>query len=136
MYLASWINHTTLLFLLLSLLSCGRIGFEQLPVEIDDCPEDDQKTHPGVCGCGISENDTDGDGTPDCFDDCPTDPTKTDNSICDCGIPDIDSDRYLKETNDMITARTKPMINCVKSKPIILISFANLTYYILHVKQL
>ena len=30
----------------------------------DDCPDDGGKTAPGICGCGISDADDDGDGTP------------------------------------------------------------------------
>ncbi|MBN2530644.1 MAG: hypothetical protein JXR76_29930 [Deltaproteobacteria bacterium] len=37
----------------------------------DDCPDDSEKLSPGRCGCGISDNDEDNDGTPDCIDACP-----------------------------------------------------------------
>jgi hypothetical protein len=36
------------------------------PGVVDECPADPNKTSPGVCGCGRSEADRDGDGTPDC----------------------------------------------------------------------
>ena len=90
---ASWFIFATLF---LTLLSCGRIGFRQLPVDTDECPEDDQKVLPGLCGCGSVDADSDGDGTVDCLDDCPTDPTKTDPSVCDCNIPDIDNDGFCE----------------------------------------
>ncbi len=32
----------------------------------DDCPADPAKTAPGACGCGVSDVDSDADGTPDC----------------------------------------------------------------------
>ncbi|MGI6525075.1 MAG: M4 family metallopeptidase [Bdellovibrionota bacterium] len=60
--------------------------------EEDECPEDPNKTKPGICGCGVPDTDTDKDGTPDCKDLCPEDPNKTDPGICGCGKPDIDSD--------------------------------------------
>jgi len=32
----------------------------------DNCPDDPNKTEPGLCGCGTPDTDSDGDGTPDC----------------------------------------------------------------------
>jgi Concanavalin A-like lectin/glucanases superfamily len=71
----------------------------QLPCIIDGgdasgdcCPNDPFKTQPGVCGCGVSDIDTDADGTPDCIDLCPTDPTKIAPGICGCNSPDVDTD--------------------------------------------
>ena len=58
----------------------------------DHCPNDPNKTGPGICGCGIVDTDSDGDGTPDCNDHCPNDPNKTGPGICGCGIVDTDSD--------------------------------------------
>lgn len=60
----------------------GKIG--------DACPDDPLKLTPGVCGCGVSDKDFDGDGTFDCFDHCPNDPNKTEPGACGCGIPDKD----------------------------------------------
>jgi len=57
----------------------------------DGCPDDPDKTQPGVCGCGVADTDNDEDGTPDCKDGCPNDPNKTSPGICGCGIPDTDS---------------------------------------------
>lgn len=34
----------------------------------DNCPNDPNKTEPGICGCGFSDTDTDNNGTPDCND--------------------------------------------------------------------
>ncbi|MCK6548387.1 thrombospondin type 3 repeat-containing protein, partial [Myxococcota bacterium] len=45
------------------------------PADDDRCPTDATKTVPGICGCGIPDTDTDGDGTPDCNDACPIDAT-------------------------------------------------------------
>ena len=39
---------------------------------LDCCPDDPDKTEPGICGCAGSEFDTDGDGIADCIDPCPT----------------------------------------------------------------
>jgi hypothetical protein len=38
----------------------------------DLCPEDDNKTSPGQCGCGVADADTDGDSVADCVDNCPS----------------------------------------------------------------
>lgn len=58
----------------------------------DLCPDDPEKTEPGVCGCGVPDADSDGDGTLDCLDGCPSDPLKTAPGACGCGIADTDSD--------------------------------------------
>jgi hypothetical protein len=58
----------------------------------DGCPNDPNKTAPGICGCGIPDTDTDGDGVADCQDGCPNDPHKISPGICGCGVPDTDTD--------------------------------------------
>ena len=60
--------------------------------DTDECPDDDSKTTPGVCGCGTSDVDTDNDGTPDCNDKCPNDDSKTEVGVCGCGTSDVDTD--------------------------------------------
>ena len=37
----------------------------------DGCPDDPDKTEPGVCDCGTADTDTDADGLADCVDPCP-----------------------------------------------------------------
>ena len=61
---------------------------------LDGCPNDPNKTAPGLCGCGFidSSNDSDGDGTPDCTDACPFDPNKIAPGQCGCGVADTDTD--------------------------------------------
>ena len=39
--------------------------------DMDSCPNDPAKSAPGVCGCGIPDIDSDGDGFLDCVDNCP-----------------------------------------------------------------
>lgn len=58
----------------------------------DDCANDANKTSPGACGCGMTDDDSDNDGVPDCFDECPNDPDKQTAGACGCGTPDVDSD--------------------------------------------
>ena len=59
---------------------------------VDECPDDPTKTAPGVCGCGVPDVDTDGDGVEDCLDQCPLDPSKTFPDVCGCGEADTDPD--------------------------------------------
>jgi len=58
----------------------------------DGCPNDPNKTAPGICGCGVEDKDTDLDGTADCNDGCPNDPNKIDPGICGCRVEDTDTD--------------------------------------------
>ena len=37
----------------------------------DACPLDESKTEPGICGCGVADDDGDQDGVADCIDQCP-----------------------------------------------------------------
>ena len=86
---------------------CGRAGYDHLEEEqelddedketdtdsqIDECPQDDLKSFPGECGCGVSDEDTDGDGLVDCKDNCPNDANKLEPGQCGCGVPDVDTD--------------------------------------------
>ncbi len=58
----------------------------------DGCPDDEHKTSPGECGCGVPDTDSDDDGTPDCNDGCPDDPDKIEPGACGCGVADTDGD--------------------------------------------
>lgn len=58
----------------------------------DQCPNDPNKTSPGVCGCGVADVDSDGDGTFDCQDGCASDKAKVTPGACGCGVADTDSD--------------------------------------------
>jgi subtilisin family serine protease len=57
----------------------------------DQCLTDRNKTTPGVCGCGVADTDSDGDGTPNCKDSCPSDRGKVSPGACGCGIADTDA---------------------------------------------
>jgi len=59
---------------------------------LDQCPEDALKSEPGVCGCGVADVDSDGDGALDCLDDCPQDATKSSPGDCGCGTAEADAD--------------------------------------------
>jgi len=54
----------------------------------DGCPNDPAKAAPGICGCGVADTDSDGDGTADCHDGCVNDPLKTSPGACGCGKPE------------------------------------------------
>jgi len=55
---------------------------------IDDCPLDELKMAPGICGCGVADVDTDLDLVYDCDDICPVDALKEEPGTCGCGQPD------------------------------------------------
>ncbi len=57
----------------------------------DCCPDDPDKTEPGVCGCGTPDTDSDSDGSADCVDGCPEDADKSDPGECGCGVPEQDT---------------------------------------------
>ncbi len=67
-------------------------GHNESGTKEDLCPQDPDKTEPGLCGCGVPDQDSDDDGTMDCNDICPQDPDKTEPGLCGCGVPDQDSD--------------------------------------------
>lgn len=53
----------------------------------DECPDDPDKTEPGLCGCDVPDTDRDGDDTPDCDDMCPDEASKTEPGACGCNVP-------------------------------------------------
>jgi hypothetical protein len=76
---------------------CSRFdGLEVGPVPgadcSDSCPNDPDKTLPGLCGCGVADLDGDGDLVVDCLDGCPGDTSKTAAGVCGCGVSDADGD--------------------------------------------
>ncbi|MBN1491785.1 MAG: right-handed parallel beta-helix repeat-containing protein [Phycisphaerae bacterium] len=71
------------------------------PIPDDACPDDPDKIEPGVCGCGVPDTDSDGDGVPDCIDICSGADDRVDSDgdgvpdgcdICPAGDDAIDSD--------------------------------------------
>jgi cysteine-rich repeat protein len=79
---------------------------------LDQCPNDPNKTVPGVCGCGTPDTNSDGDGAYDCQETCDTDPNKTSPGVCGCGTPDTNADgdgAYdCQETCDTDPNKTEP----------------------------
>jgi len=74
-------------------MGCGPIVIDAIDVPdaaveslyIDRCPADPAKTQPGVCGCGIPDDDFDGDTTVDCIEACPDNPARTEPAgACGC----------------------------------------------------
>jgi hypothetical protein len=50
----------------------------------DQCPADPQKVEFGICGCGVPDVDSDGDGKLDCEEQCPNDPSRLAPGDCGC----------------------------------------------------
>lgn len=76
-------------------LAAADLTFDGEPAELrggDECPSDPAKKARGLCGCGVPETDSDGDGSPDCIDECPSDGGKTSPGECGCGESDADVD--------------------------------------------
>jgi hypothetical protein len=76
-------------------VSCGDDGQcvdGECVATIDQCPNDAQKSEPGDCGCGVTDDDSDADGAADCNDGCPDDAGKRLPGACGCGTPDRDRD--------------------------------------------
>ncbi|MFM1803807.1 MAG: Cellulosome-anchoring protein precursor, partial [Planctomycetota bacterium] len=71
----------------------------------DLCPDDPNKTIPGVCGCGVPDIDTDSDGVLDCNDECPTDPTLIARVVY---YADNDQDTFGSPTNTTAVCAHEP----------------------------
>jgi hypothetical protein len=55
------------------------------PTMVDNCPTDPAKTVPGVCGCGVPDDNFDGDAAMDCIEACPDNAARTTPSgPCGC----------------------------------------------------
>ena len=72
-------------------------------IETDFCPDDPNKTAPGICGCGVSDVDEDGNVNTSCLnviipnvDLCPNDPNKTQPGLCGCGQSDFQPDGNVR----------------------------------------
>ena len=84
---------------------------------LDGCTSDAGKIFPGVCGCGVADTNSDGDGAPDCTDSCPLDGAKQSPGICGCGVRDIDAN-----SNGVIDCLVTPELRVRLSKAKSLIS--------------
>jgi hypothetical protein len=66
-----------------------------LPSE-DLCPDDPNKTEPGICGCGRTDVDSDSDGLEDCIDNAPYNPNPDQTDSDGDGVGDV------AETDDTV----------------------------------
>ena len=55
----------------------------------DSCPNDQYKTEPLSCGCGLLDLDFNADGSPECVDPCEFDSSKFDGGLCDCPLFEV-----------------------------------------------
>ncbi len=93
-------NKAVLAILALSLCGCESS-------DLDLCPDNPEKDVPGVCGCGMADVDTDGDGVMDCVDLCPADAKKAAPGICGCSFDDADADN--DGVIDCLAAQTRDL---------------------------
>lgn len=93
------------------------LRFLNLP---DECPDDPYKLQPGLCGCGVSDVDTDDDGVPDCDDGCPLNDALTSPGACLCGV----SENIGNVDTCVFTSRL-PLIDTYVSQASPLTNFSN-----------
>ena len=75
----------------------------------DGCMDDPNKTEPGVCGCGVADTDSDGDGTADCNDICPGFDDNVDSD--GDGIPDgCDTEEELPPDPAQVAPELDPTV--------------------------
>ena len=79
---------------------------------VDQCPDDPEKTSPGVCGCGVADTDSDNDGAMDCEDLCPDDPQKIQPGYCGCANTEDSCDPSDVEQSAMYTLSDGSLVTC------------------------
>jgi hypothetical protein len=84
-------RHASLIAMISTAIGCSPMvvdAFEPDPLPVamvGSCSGDPAKSEPGICGCGIPDDDFDGDGTPDCLDRCPDNAGRTEPvGACGC----------------------------------------------------
>lgn len=84
------------------LLSCAALFVAGCNLDApDQCPDDPYKSEKGICGCGVSDKDTDGDTIPDCVDTLPN--LKNGEDADGDGIPNIDDSCPFDKSNQCCT---------------------------------
>jgi predicted outer membrane repeat protein len=73
--------------------NCDDADGDGYPDVFDGCPNDPNKTEPGVCGCGVADVDSDGDTILDCNDAFPSDPSEWVDSDGD-GVGDNEDNTF------------------------------------------
>ena len=68
----------------------------------DECPTDSQKIAPGVCGCLLSDFDSDGDGIGDDCDNCPSVPNPDQSDADGNGVGDACDRTCCREDGDCV----------------------------------
>jgi hypothetical protein len=74
---------------------------------LDGCPNDPLKIAPGICGCGVADTDSDGDGTADCNDGVPERPVQDRAGQCGCGVPTSTATATARPTASTVARTTR-----------------------------
>ncbi len=91
-------KHQFLAILGATLLFAGCAGNDRIEPNIPDaCPNNPNKLAPGICGCDVNDDDSNGNGIMDCIEEkadwCPDNPNKTEPGVCGCDKEDVDTDK-------------------------------------------
>jgi len=78
------------------------MGYFDLEISVDFCPDDDNKLDPGICGCGFPDVDSNGNNQMDCME-CGFGVVNTVTQECDCNTQFLGGPGYCRDENGKCT---------------------------------